>query len=150
MDSGRTALGADRDEHHSERFARRKRRTTGFAGVQFWTSVRQRNGNADLRTESGWKYDILTHGLVLEEQPVATVTIPEFHQNWEAILRRLEHGERFVLTIGGRRVARLEPICDALPDPDDPAYRLYEHADPEGSSLSNPEIDEILINDRGD
>ena len=68
----------------------------------------------------------------------------EFRQNSEAILHRLRQGERLVLTYRGRPVARLEPLRDALPDPDDPAYRLFEHADPRGESLTNREIDDIV------
>lgn len=75
---------------------------------------------------------------------MTTVSMLQFRQNSEEVLRRLQRGERIVLTYRGRPVARLEPVRDALPDPDDPAYRLYEHADPEGKSLSNREIDETL------
>jgi len=75
---------------------------------------------------------------------MATVSMLQFRQNSEAILRRLRRGERIVLTYRGRPVARLEPVCDALPDPDDAAYRLYEFADPKGASLNNREIDEIV------
>jgi antitoxin (DNA-binding transcriptional repressor) of toxin-antitoxin stability system len=68
----------------------------------------------------------------------------QFRQNSEAILRRLRRGERMVLTYRGQPVARLEPVRDALPDPEDPAYRLFEFADADGESLTNREIDDIV------
>lgn len=75
---------------------------------------------------------------------MTTVSMLQFRQNSAAILRRLRKGERLVLTHRGKPVARLEPLRDALPDPDDPAYRLFEHADPQGESLTNQEIDDVV------
>lgn len=75
---------------------------------------------------------------------MASVSMVQLRQNSEAVLRRLRRGERIVLTYRGRPVARLEPVRDERPDSDDPAYRLYELADPGGDSLTNQEIDEIV------
>ena len=75
---------------------------------------------------------------------MTSVSMLEFRQNSGAVLRRLRKGERLVLTYRGKPVARLEPVRDPQPDPNDPAYRLYEHADPAGESLSNREIDDIV------
>lgn len=41
-----------------------------------------------------------------------TVTMLEFRKNAEGILRRVEQGERFLLSHRGRPVARLEPVAD--------------------------------------
>lgn len=75
---------------------------------------------------------------------MTTITMLQLRQNSADVLRRLSRGERILLTFRGRPVARLEPVSDALPASDDPAYRLYEFADPSGESLSNREIDEIV------
>ena len=48
-----------------------------------------------------------------------TVTMLEFRQNAQSILRRVSKGERFVLSHRGHPVARLEPI--ASPNGSDPA-----------------------------
>jgi len=41
-----------------------------------------------------------------------TVTMLEFRQNAQSILRRIAKGERFVLTHRGKRAARLEPLTN--------------------------------------
>ncbi len=61
----------------------------------------------------------------------------------ERILARVQKGERMILTRRGKPVARLEPVADDAPDPDDPFYALTDLAGP-GDSLSNAEIDACL------
>ncbi len=73
-----------------------------------------------------------------------TVSMLEFRKHAETILTRVRKGQRLVLTHRGRPVARLEPLRHTLPDPDDPAYRLYELADSRGESLTNEEIDRTV------
>jgi antitoxin (DNA-binding transcriptional repressor) of toxin-antitoxin stability system len=41
-----------------------------------------------------------------------TITMLEFRQNAQSVLRRIAKGERFVLSYRGRRAARLEPLTN--------------------------------------
>lgn len=75
---------------------------------------------------------------------MTTVTLLAFRKNAERILRRVGRGERLILTRRGRPVARLEPVVDTQPSPDDPIYRLHEFARPGGGSLTNEEIDRLI------
>ena len=42
-----------------------------------------------------------------------TITMLEFRQNAQSVLRRIAKGERFVLSHRGKRAARLEPLTTA-------------------------------------
>jgi prevent-host-death family protein len=75
---------------------------------------------------------------------MAKVTLVEFRRDAEKVIRRVQRGERLVLTRRGRPVLRLEPIQEAPPDRDDPIYRLAEHAAPGGKSMTNRQIDRIV------
>ena len=68
----------------------------------------------------------------------------ELRRDAERIMRRIQAGERLVLTYRGCPVARLEPLSDSLAIADDPFYTLDHLADAEGNSLSNREMDAIL------
>lgn len=68
----------------------------------------------------------------------------ELRRDAERIVRRIQAGERLVLTYRGKPVARIEPVSDATADADDPFYTLDCLADTQGSTLSNREMDEIL------
>ena len=72
------------------------------------------------------------------------VTLVQFRKNAETILRRIERGERLVLTRHGCPVARLEPISEASPASDDPIYRLAELAVEGPGKMSNQEMDRII------
>lgn len=82
------------------------------------------------------KMNFLEKGL-----PMKTVSMLEFRQHAERILKEIAQGQRMVLTYRGKPVARLEPIHEGEPDEDDPFYSLDALADPAGPSLSNAEID---------
>ena len=45
-----------------------------------------------------------------------TITMLEFRQNAQSILRRIAKGERFLLSHRGKRAARLEPLTTAPND----------------------------------
>jgi len=64
-----------------------------------------------------------------------TITMLEFRQDAEAIIRSLQQGVRMVLTDHGKPVARLEPI-----EPDKPAEpsKSAESGKPEVSYASDP------------
>jgi antitoxin (DNA-binding transcriptional repressor) of toxin-antitoxin stability system len=68
----------------------------------------------------------------------------EFRKDAEAVIRRVQKGQRLVLTYRGKAVARLEPIQDRLVNSDDPFYRLCSLADDRGESLTDREMDEII------
>lgn len=72
------------------------------------------------------------------------VTLVAFRRNAERILRRVGRGERLILTRRGRPVARLEPVVDPAPTPDDPIYHLADFAATGGVSLTNREMDRII------
>jgi antitoxin (DNA-binding transcriptional repressor) of toxin-antitoxin stability system len=70
---------------------------------------------------------------------VKTVSVLEFRQHAERIIRQVQKGQRFVLTYRHKPVMRLEPVlADAA---DDPIYALADLAAPRGQSLTNAEID---------
>jgi prevent-host-death family protein len=54
---------------------------------------------------------------------VKTVTMLEFRQDAEGVLRRVAKGERFVLSHRGKPAARLEPLTSAPAS--DPASDLF-------------------------
>ena len=73
-----------------------------------------------------------------------TVTMLEFRRDAERILRRIRRGQRLVLTYRGKAVAQLLPVEQPTPPSDDPLYRLVDHAEPGGESLTNEQIDRIV------
>jgi len=72
------------------------------------------------------------------------VSLVEFRRNAEGIIRRVQRGERIVLTRRGLPVLRLEPVSGPAPEADDPLYRLAELAVEGGESLDDREIDRIV------
>ncbi|MCU0726348.1 MAG: type II toxin-antitoxin system prevent-host-death family antitoxin [Planctomycetes bacterium] len=75
---------------------------------------------------------------------MSTVSLVEFRRNAEAVIGRVQRGERIVLTRRGRPVLRLEPMIGPDPAADDPIYRLHESAAEEGETLDDREIDRIV------
>ena len=75
---------------------------------------------------------------------MTSISMVEFRQDAEGVLRRVERGERLVLTYRGRPVARLEPYTQPIMSADDPIYRLSELSVDEGESLGNEEMDAIV------
>lgn len=72
------------------------------------------------------------------------VTMLELRRDAEAVIRRVQSGERLVLTYRGKRVVRLLPVNSTDLSPDDPIYRLTELA-VEDEQLDNEEIDRIVL-----
>ena len=72
-----------------------------------------------------------------------TVSMLEFRQQADAVLKQVVKGHSFVLTYRGRPIARLEPIKQNSVDANDPIYGLTDIAEA-GGSLSNEEMDKIL------
>ena len=70
-----------------------------------------------------------------------TVTMLDFRNDAEGILRRVGKGERFVLSYRGRPAARLEPVEDAVAaDPvHDPFFSIGRRAmrSPKGKTPTN-------------
>jgi antitoxin (DNA-binding transcriptional repressor) of toxin-antitoxin stability system len=80
-----------------------------------------------------------------------TVTMLEFRQDAEGILRRIAKGERFVLSRRGKPAARLEPLTAAPPaDPArDPFLGIARRASPSPKGKTkHADIDRILYGDR--
>jgi antitoxin (DNA-binding transcriptional repressor) of toxin-antitoxin stability system len=80
-----------------------------------------------------------------------TVTMLEFRQDAEGVLRRLARGERFVLSHRGKPAARLEPLApapDASPT-NDPFLSIAGRAkaSPKGKTR-HQDIDQILYGRR--
>jgi prevent-host-death family protein len=75
---------------------------------------------------------------------MARVTLVDFRRNAERVLRRVGRGERLILTRRGHPVARLEPVAEPAPTPDDPIYHLADFAAKDGVSLTNREMDRII------
>ena len=76
-----------------------------------------------------------------------TVSILEFRQHADTIVRKVRGGKRLILTYRGKPVMRLEPIQDPNVGPDDPFYALAQLAAPVGKSLTNEEIDQVVYKD---
>ena len=73
-----------------------------------------------------------------------TVSMLEFRQHAQQIVRRVRQGQSVILTYRGRPAARLEPLTDVGAQADDRFYRLADLADGAGESLSNREVDEAV------
>jgi prevent-host-death family protein len=71
------------------------------------------------------------------------ISITDLRRNAKRFIKRIEKGERFILTRRGKPMARLEPIIDKTKDVDDPFYSIADLATKSGS-LTNERIDEIL------
>ena len=80
-----------------------------------------------------------------------TVTMLEFRQDAEGVLRRVAKGERFVLSHRGMPAARIEPLSPPQPpDPaNDPFLRIAHRAKPSPKGETKPaDIDRILYGRR--
>ena len=75
---------------------------------------------------------------------MTTVTMLEFRRHAERTIRRIQQGERLLLTYRGEPVARLEPVVPDEVREDDPIYALADLADDDGSTLSNEEMDRAV------
>jgi prevent-host-death family protein len=73
-----------------------------------------------------------------------TVTMVELRRHAEQIVEQVRRGKSLVLTYRGRPVVRLEPFRPEGVSNDDPFYQLADMADPEGATLTNREIDELV------
>ena len=76
-----------------------------------------------------------------------TVTMLQFRQNAEGVLRRVARGERLILSHRGRPAARLEPLAGTgEPDPaQDPFLDVAQRATPSPKGKTrHRDIDRIL------
>jgi antitoxin (DNA-binding transcriptional repressor) of toxin-antitoxin stability system len=74
-----------------------------------------------------------------------TVSTAELRADFGAVVGRLRRGEAFTLTYRRKPLARLTPLLERTEaGPDDPFYRLHEHADAKPVPLSNEEIDSLV------
>ncbi len=73
-----------------------------------------------------------------------TISMLEFRQDAEKVIRQIQAGQRLILTYRGKPVARLEPLLETAMSAEDPFYTLYRLADTEGESLTNSEMDKIV------
>ncbi len=72
------------------------------------------------------------------------VSLLEFRRDAKGIIRRLQKGQRMILTYRGLPVARMEPIAERTVSEDDPIYSLADIAVPGPASMSNEEIDRMI------
>ena len=73
-----------------------------------------------------------------------TVSMLEFRQSADEVLRQVTGGQSFVLTYRGKAVARLEPIRQKSTGDADPIYALDELASDKLEPLTNDVIDWIV------
>jgi len=77
-----------------------------------------------------------------------TVTMVQFRQNAEGVLRRVAKGERFVLSHRGKPAARLEPLASSglrADYEDDPFFAVARRAKPSAKGpTKHDRIDQIL------
>lgn len=78
-----------------------------------------------------------------------TISMLEFRQDAEAVVRRLQQGEHLMLTYRGKAVAQLQPIQTDLIRADDPFYQLGKDAKATKLTepLDNETIDNLLYGD---
>jgi antitoxin (DNA-binding transcriptional repressor) of toxin-antitoxin stability system len=89
--------------------------------------------------------------LQLKVELMKTVTMLQFRKNAEGILRRIQQGERFVLSHRGQPVARLEPLGTRRPaDPaNDPFLAIAARAQPSPKGKTkHSDIDQIVYGER--
>jgi len=72
------------------------------------------------------------------------VSMLDFRQDAGRIIAEVQKGQAMVLTYRGKPVLRLEPLGEPELPADDPFYALDSHADAEGVSLGNREMDETI------
>lgn len=75
------------------------------------------------------------------------ISILQFRREAEAIIRKVQKGQRLIVTYRGKPVMRLEPIHATEISPDDPFYSLDQLAIADGGALTNEEIDTIVYED---
>ena len=73
-----------------------------------------------------------------------TVSMLDFRNRAERIIAQVQRGQEMVLTYRGKPVLRLQPLADEEIVEDDPFYSLQQHADAEGQSLTNRQMDETI------
>ncbi len=76
-----------------------------------------------------------------------SVTLLDFRRQTRRLLAAVEQGERLILTVRGRPVARLEPVRAAVSkgESDDPLLRLDDYTvDGPGSPLPNADMDRLI------
>jgi len=74
---------------------------------------------------------------------MTTVSVLEFRKDAAKIIRRLEQGQRMILSYRGRPVARMEPWVKGAADADDPIYSLASLAI-DGEACTNEEMDRVI------
>ena len=72
-----------------------------------------------------------------------SVSMLEFRQHADTVLKQVVKGHSFVLTYRGRPIARLEPIEQKTIEADDPIYGLTDIAE-SGGSLTNEAMDKMI------
>lgn len=73
-----------------------------------------------------------------------TISMLEFRQHSDRIIRGALAGERMLLTYRGKPLFRLEPCVNPMSSSEDSFYHLAEHADASAAPLTNREIDKVL------
>ncbi|MEE8450758.1 MAG: type II toxin-antitoxin system Phd/YefM family antitoxin [Thermoguttaceae bacterium] len=73
-----------------------------------------------------------------------TVSMLDFRNRAEQIIAQVQKGQEMVLTYRGKPVLRLQPMRDEEIAEDDPFYALDRHADAEGESLTNRQMDKTI------
>jgi len=73
-----------------------------------------------------------------------TVSMLDFRNRAERIIAQVQRGQEMVLTYRGKPVLRLQPLLEEEIAEDDPFYALEQHADTEGKSLTNRQMDETV------
>ena len=56
------------------------------------------------------------------------ISVLEFRREAKEVIRRLQQGQRLVLTYRGKPVARMEPIVEGVTAGNDPIYSLADLA----------------------
>jgi prevent-host-death family protein len=73
---------------------------------------------------------------------VGTVSMLDLRKRTAEMVKRIERGQRLILTYRGRPIGCLAPIASPVPWEDDPFYRLGELGAASDATLSNRAIDD--------
>ena len=72
------------------------------------------------------------------------ISVLEFRREASRVIRRLQQGQRLVLTYRGKPVARMEPIVERVAPKNDPIYSLADLAVQGMPSISNEDMDTLI------
>ena len=73
------------------------------------------------------------------------ISTNELRLKFDRVLKAVKQGRSLTLTYRNKPLARIVPVTqEYLLYEDDPMYRMYEHAEPLGTPITNEEMDRLI------